>query len=82
MSCLRTRKHASARKKSRLEMRYKSKDGRGITEFDNASGHLLGMEFTQKFELGMTLMATESVSLRGNHVKVSLKREAKPQPME
>jgi hypothetical protein len=58
----------------RIELRYKSQDGRGTISFDSTAGYLLGMDFTQKTELGMTMLGKESVAPRQEHIKVILRR--------
>lgn len=62
----------------RMELRYKTQAGKGTIYFDNAAGHLLGMDFMQKSELGMTMLGKESVNPREEHTKVSLRRETSP----
>lgn len=66
----------------RMDLRYKSQDGRGTVVFDGAVGHLLSVDFTQKAELGMTLLGKESVSPSERHVKLKLDREDGPRPEE
>jgi hypothetical protein len=63
----------------RMELRYKSQDGRGFIYFDDTAGYLLGMDFMQKFELGMTMLGKESVSLSEDRVKVRLRLDRKRQ---
>lgn len=62
----------------RMEMRYKSQDGRGTIYFDNTVGRLLSVDFTQKFELGLTMLGKETVNSHEEHLKVTLRRETKP----
>jgi hypothetical protein len=61
-----------------MDFRYKSQDGRGSIYFDNAVGRLLGMDFTQKYQMGMTMLGKESVSPHEEIVKVTLKSSTKP----
>ncbi len=45
---------------------------------DNSVGRLLGVDFTQKYEMGMTMLGKESVSPHEENVKVTLKSSTKP----
>lgn len=62
----------------RMDFRYKSQDGRGSIYFDNSVGRLLGMDFNQKYEMGMTMLGKESVNPHEEHVKVTLMSGTKP----
>jgi hypothetical protein len=66
----------------RMELRYKSQDGKGTVHFDNVAGHLLSIELTQKFEVGMTMLGDEIVTPGEQHVKVSLKGDGKLGPRQ
>ena len=62
----------------RIELRYKSQDGRGTIHFDNTAGHLRSMDLTQKYEVGVTVLGKESVNRIEEHLKVSLKQDHRP----